>query len=42
MAPLFDVAPFDVCGRPEGNGQASLWAQGADGALAMRATATLA
>ncbi len=42
MAPLFDVAPFDVCGRPEGNAQASLWAQGADGALAMRATATLA
>ena len=42
MAPLFDVAPFDVCGRPEGNGQVSLWAQGPDGALAMRATATLA
>jgi 3-methylfumaryl-CoA hydratase len=41
MAPLFDVAPFDVCGRPEGNGQASLWAQGPDGSLAMRATATL-
>jgi len=41
MAPLFDVAPFDVCGRPEGNGQVSLWAQGLDGALAMRATATL-
>jgi len=41
MAPLFDVAPFDVCGRPEGNGQVSLWAQGPDGALAMRATATL-
>ena len=41
MAPLFDVAPFDVCGRPEGNGQASLWAQGPDSALAMRATATL-
>ena len=40
MAPLFDVAPFDVCGRPEGNGQVSLWAQGPDGALAMRATAT--
>jgi 3-methylfumaryl-CoA hydratase len=42
MAPLFDVAPFDVCGRPEANGQASLWAQGPDGALAMGATATLA
>jgi 3-methylfumaryl-CoA hydratase len=42
MAPLFDVAPFDVCGRPEGNARASLWAQGPDGALAMHATATLA
>jgi 3-methylfumaryl-CoA hydratase len=42
MAPLFDVAPFDVCGRPEANGQASLWAQGPDGALAMRAMAKLA
>ena len=43
VAPLFDVAPFDVCGRPEDDaGRVSLWAQGADGALAMRATATLA
>jgi 3-methylfumaryl-CoA hydratase len=43
VKPLFDVAPVDVCGRPEDDGnQISLWAQGADGALAMRATATLA
>jgi 3-methylfumaryl-CoA hydratase len=42
VAPLFDVAPFDVCGRPDDDGSAvSLWAQGADGALAMRASATL-
>jgi 3-methylfumaryl-CoA hydratase len=42
MAPLFDVAPFDVCGRPEDDGiRVALWAQGADGGLAMRATATL-
>lgn len=42
MAPLFDVAPFDVCGRPEDDGvRVSLWAQGGDGALAMHATATL-
>ena len=43
VKPLFDIAPFDVCGRPEDDGSHfSLWAQGADGALAMRATATAA
>jgi len=43
LAPLFDVAPFDVCGKPEQDPhKVSLWAQAADGALAMRATATLA
>ncbi len=43
VKPLFDVAPFDVCGRPEDDGyKISLWVQGADGAVAMRATATLA
>jgi 3-methylfumaryl-CoA hydratase len=41
--PLFDIAPFDVCGLPEASGNAvELWAQGADGALAMQATAALA
>jgi 3-methylfumaryl-CoA hydratase len=40
--PLFDVASFDVCGRPEEDGRVSLWAQGLDGALAMSAVATLA
>ena len=40
MAPLFDIAPFDVCGRPE-EGRCTLWARGIDGALAMRATATV-
>lgn len=40
LAPLFDIAPFDVCGRPEGDRSVALWAQGTDGALAMRATAT--
>ncbi len=43
LAPLFDVAPFDVCGRPQDErGEISLWAQGIDGALAMRGTATAA
>ena len=40
--PLFDIAPFDVCGLPDANGNTvSLWAQDADGGLAMQATATL-
>jgi 3-methylfumaryl-CoA hydratase len=40
LAPVFDVAPFDVCGRLQGErGEVLLWAQGADGAPAMRATA---
>lgn len=38
--PLFDVAPFDVCGRPEDDGRVSLWAQGPDTALAMSALVT--
>ena len=40
--PLFDVAPFDVCGRPEDDGRVSLWAQGPDAISAMTAVATLA
>src|SRR5438132_3544244 len=39
--PLFDVAPFDVCGRPEDDGRVSLWAQGPDATVAMSAVATL-
>jgi len=39
--PLFDIAPFDVCGRPANDGTVSLWAQGAGGELAMQATALL-
>jgi 3-methylfumaryl-CoA hydratase len=38
--PLFDIAPFDVCGLPDARGSAvSLWAQDIDGGLAMQATA---
>ena len=41
LAPLFDIAPFDVCGTPDDErGEVLLWAQGAEGAPAMRATAT--
>jgi len=41
QSPLFDIAPFDVCGRPEQDGRVSLWAQGRDAAIAMSAEATL-
>lgn len=42
LAPLFDIAPFDVCGRPQSVDTVALWAQSSDGAVAMRATAALA
>ena len=43
VKPLFDVAPFAVCGRPDPDGRTvRLWAKDADGNLAMDATATLA
>jgi len=42
VAPLFDTAPFLVCGRPQDNQKSiSLWAQTLDGRLAMSATADL-
>lgn len=42
MKPLFDIAPFTVCGRMTDANTASLWARDAAGHLAMDATATLA
>ncbi len=43
VKPLFDVAPFAVCGRPDPDGRTvRLWVKDADGNLAMDATATLA
>jgi 3-methylfumaryl-CoA hydratase len=43
VKPLFDVAPFFVCGRPDDDGSTiDLWAKDRDGALAMEAAATLA
>ncbi|HTN66372.1 MAG TPA: MaoC family dehydratase N-terminal domain-containing protein [Burkholderiaceae bacterium] len=43
VKPLFDTAPFFVCGKPEPDGKTvRLWAMDAQGALTMDATATLA
>jgi len=43
VGPLFDTAPFTVCGRPESDPQTvSLWAQDDSGALATTATAMIA
>jgi 3-methylfumaryl-CoA hydratase len=39
-APLFDIAPFDVIGRPI-DGGAELWAVTPNGTVAVQATATL-
>jgi 3-methylfumaryl-CoA hydratase len=41
VSPLLDTAPFEVCGRIDGD-VATLWARGADGRLAMQASATVA
>ena len=43
VSPVFDIAPFDVCGRVADDGATvDLWARRVDGGLAMSATATLA
>ena len=39
--PLFDIEPFEVCGREEGVRAHALWARDARGALAMQATVEL-
>ena len=41
ISPLFDTAPFAVCGKREPGGTVRLWAQDADGHLAMEASATV-
>jgi len=41
-SPLFDLHPFDVCGRFDGERSAALWARNHQGALAMQASAELA
>jgi 3-methylfumaryl-CoA hydratase len=42
VKPLFDVAPFEVCGRRQDGGAVKLWARSEEGHLAMEASATLA
>jgi 3-methylfumaryl-CoA hydratase len=41
VSPLFDIAPFAVCGLPGEAGAVALWAQNAEGGLAMEAEAEL-
>ncbi|HRH88141.1 MAG TPA: MaoC family dehydratase N-terminal domain-containing protein [Rubrivivax sp.] len=41
MKPIFDIAPFTVCGKRQGN-EVKLWARTPEGHLAMDAGATLA
>ncbi len=42
FSPLFDTAPFEVCGQPEGDHQVRLWAARPGGPVALEARATLA
>ena len=43
VSPLFDTAPFVLCGKPENDGKTiSLWAKDAAAALATTATARIA
>jgi 3-methylfumaryl-CoA hydratase len=41
VSPVFDTAPFSVCGAPVGDGTVRLWACQGNGNLAMEATAEL-
>ena len=41
VKPLFDIAPFEVCGRQEDANNVRLWARTPEGHLAMEATAAL-
>jgi len=42
LSPLFDTAPFAVCGKPEADGKTvQLWTKNSTGGLAMSATATI-
>ena len=41
ISPLYDTAPFHVCGRAEEDGRILLWAENPDGRLAMQGYATV-
>jgi 3-methylfumaryl-CoA hydratase len=41
-SPLFDIHPFTLCGKREGEGHVALWARNHEGELAMQARADLA
>lgn len=41
VRPLFDIAPFAVCGRPEADGRVALWACDDSGTLAMEGSAQI-
>jgi 3-methylfumaryl-CoA hydratase len=42
VTPLFDLAPFTLCGRPDGDRRFALWARNTEGGLAMQASAEIA
>ena len=42
VSPLFDLHPFQVCGRADGERRFALWARNAEGGLAMQASAEIA
>ena len=42
VSPLFDVHPFQLCGRADGERRFALWARNAEGGLAMQASAEIA
>jgi 3-methylfumaryl-CoA hydratase len=42
LSPLFDLHPFQVCGRADGDRRFALWARNAEGGLAMQASAEIA
>ncbi len=41
VRPLFDIAPFAVCGRTEADGSVALWARDDSGALTMEGSAQI-
>jgi 3-methylfumaryl-CoA hydratase len=42
VSPLFDLHPFQVCGRADGDRRFALWARNGEGGLAMQASAEIA